>query len=254
MLWQPSPIDTLTIVGLGVSVYDWVRCNHAQFNYEGTVWTVNAGAVTFRHDLVFDMHEPKWLEAMEQKDPKGFSRISRRREWLKKHDKPIIMPRHRPEWPTSLTYPLRRVVEETHSCYFATGVAYMLAAAKICKVKTLKLFGCDFSYCRDTNTHDEQGRACCEYWLGRIIESGTRVEVTTNTHLLDMITRSQGRIYGYDEQVTFEFPNTGGMGRFIGPDYVESNHYGSGAESGISGGNSIISIGHSGAVPEAISP
>lgn len=211
----PRKIDTLTIVGLGTSVYDWVNVTYKEFEDPGEVWTINAGAKLFRHDILWDMHTKEWLEKLK------IERALKRHEYLKKHDKPIMMPKATEDIPMSVTYPLRKVIERTNSCYFASGLAYPLAMAYCCDVERLRLFGCDFSYARDTNTHDEQGRACCEYWIGRLVEKGVRVEVTNNTHLLDMISRSQGKIYGYDEKVQFDFPNDGGKSRFVGPDYVD---------------------------------
>jgi hypothetical protein len=210
----PRKIDTLTIIGLGSSCYDWVQSTHRNFEDQGEIWTINAGGAVFRHDLLWDMHTPEWLSKMD------YHPANKRREWLKSHDKPIVMPKADENYPTSMTFPLRTAIEKTNSVYFATGIAYMFAWAYVCDVKRLRLFGCDFSYDRNTNTHDEQGRACCEYWVGRLIEKGTRVEVTANTHFLDMLTRSQGKIYGYNDPVVFDHPIDGGRGIFIGPDYV----------------------------------
>jgi hypothetical protein len=211
----PRKLKTVTIIGLGASVYDWVSRVHDEFDNDGDIWTINAGGALFRHDLLWDMHTPEWLEE------RNIQRALKRRQWLKNHDKPIMMPKALPEYPTSITYPLRTIIEKTRSAYFASGLAYVLAMAYCCEVDRLRLFGCDFSYQRDINTHDEQGRACCEYWVGRLIERGTRVEVTNNTHFLDMINRFQGRIYGYHEKVQFDFPLDGGPGIFVGPDYVD---------------------------------
>lgn len=211
----PRKINTVTLLGLGASVYDWINLTHSEFEDEGEVWTINSGGRLFRHDVLWDMHTPEYLAGT------NCLRANRRREWLTKHghDKPIIMPKALPEFPTSITYPLKQVIERTGSVYFATGLAYPMAMAYCCDVERFRLFGCDFSYLRDTNTHDEQGRACCEYWVGRLVEKGVRVEVSNNTHFLDMQKRSKGRIYGYDEPVTFDYPIDGGGGKFVGPDY-----------------------------------
>ncbi len=211
----PRQVDTVTLLGLGASIYDWVNVTHKDFSDQGEVWTINAGGKLFRHDLLWDMHSEKWLQ------DRKCERAIKRHEWLKTHDKPVVMPQALPEFPTSITFPLREAIEKTNSCYFSTGLAYPLAWAYCCGVKRLRLFGCDFSYSRDTNTHDEQGRACCEYWIGRLIEKGCRVEVTNNTHLLDMLTRSNGTIYGYPEPAVFDFAPDG-KGRFVGPDYIGS--------------------------------
>ncbi len=96
-----------------------------------------------------------------------------------------------------------------------------MAFALLCKPKQLLMWGCDFSYDRNTNSHDEQGRACCEYWIGRLVQSGTRVGTSTNTHLMDSLARAKGGIYGYHEGVVMEFPDGGGKGRLISPDYAD---------------------------------
>ena len=215
MLFNPGKIDKLAIVGLGISSYDWVMANYHS-PVECQVWTINAGCGTFRHDVVFDMHTPTYLKN------NSATRIDARRAWLKKHDRPIIMPRADPEYPTSQTYPLRRVIEESNSTYFTTGLAYLLALALVSGVRELALYGVDFSYDREKKTHDEPGRACCEYWVGRLIQNGCEVYLTTNTHFLDMWDRSsKQKIYGYDEPLKFERKD-GRMTKFIGPDYVDN--------------------------------
>jgi hypothetical protein len=218
MQYALRPLDTVTLVALGKSSYDWVRHTHKDFlEAPGEVWTINAGCAVFRHDVCWDTHTKEWLE--ERKDK--LAHVLRRREWMKTHDKPIVMARRDPEIPTSLTYPLRAVIEATHSYYFSGGMSYPLAYAHACKVKRFRLFGADFSYDRDRNTHDEQGRACAEYWIGRMVEAGVRVEYPLSTHFMDMHRRSGGHIYGYHEPVEVELPDGGGSGRFIGPDYVD---------------------------------
>jgi hypothetical protein len=194
----PRKIDKLTIVGLGKSVYDWVNYQWLNFEPEQEIWTINAGATVFRHDIVFDMHSERWIAEM---DEATLIRVMRRRSWLKSHDKPIYMPKAMPEFPTSVTYPLEDVIQKTGSCYFSTGIAYMLAMALCCGVKQLMLWGCDFSYDRNSNSHDEQGRACAEYWVGRLVGAGCHVGSSPGSHFMDGHRRSQGKIYGYDEPV-----------------------------------------------------
>ncbi len=213
----PRPIENLTIIGLGASVYDWIAQIYQDMGDVGEVWTINAGGVCFRCDVLWDMHSDEWIEQLQ---PIMRKRVIKRREWLKNYDKPVVMPKAKPEYPTSVTYPLREVIEKTSSVYFGTGMAYMLAMALACEVKRLRMFGCDFSYDRQSNTHDEQGRACCEYWVGRLVGSGCQVGTSTRTHFLDGWNRSKGKIYGYHEPVVMEFPVDGGKGKFVAPDYL----------------------------------
>jgi hypothetical protein len=215
----PRPIEKLVIVGLGMSCYDFVIDQYNNFDTSWEVWTINAGGKCFSHDVVWDMHERGWLER-HCANGKGDAPL-KRREWLKTHDKPVVMPRRDPEIPMSVQYPLKKVVEMVGTPYFSNGMAYPLAMALCCGVKHLKMFGVDFSYDRDMNTHDEQGRACCEFWLGRLVHSGCNIAHSQNTHLMDANTRADGTIYGYDSKMTFDFPKGGGRGVFVGPDYAD---------------------------------
>lgn len=221
------PIDTITMIGLGMSCYDWIANVYEEFDHlgQGEIWTINAGASCFYHHVVFDMHDEGWVASM---NPMYRERVARRRDFLKTHDRPVIMPKADPTIPTSVAYPLGEVIERTKSVYFATGMAYMLALAYCCEVKHLRLFGTDFSYERDRNTHDEQGRACAEYWVGRLVQQGTKLSTSTRTHFMDGHRRSQGHIYGYHERVEMAFPIDGkgnlvpdAHAKFVGPDYVE---------------------------------
>jgi hypothetical protein len=207
----------LTILGLGASVYDYINLAHRDCANLGEVWTINAGGVLFRHDVLFDMHTEAWIYGLKASI---LERVLSRRRRLKTHDKPIYMPQALPDYPTSVTYPLADVIEKTGSCYFSAGLAYLLAMAYCCNVRRLSMWGCDFSYDRDTNSHDEQGRACCEYWVGRLVGIGCAVSHSASTHFMDSRRRSAGRIYGYDEPVRFDFPIEGGKGKFVGPDYL----------------------------------
>ena len=167
MRYELRELDTVTIIGLGKSCYDWVRATYNDFrDTEGEVWTINAGAAIFRHDVVWDMHTDEWLAQRKDKLP----HVIRRREWMRRHDKPIVMPKVVEGVPMSRAYPLKDIYDKTGSLYLSGGLAYPLAYFHACGGKTLRLFGCDFSYDRDTNTHDEQGRACCEYLIGRLVE------------------------------------------------------------------------------------
>lgn len=183
-------VERVTLLGLGPSIYDWIRTTHDRFDtLNGEVWTINAGAALFHHDLVFDMHTEGYIDSL---DPELKDRVLRRRAWMKTHDRPIVMPNVRLELPTSVAYPLAEVQEKTRSSYFAVGIAYPLALAHCCDVKTLRIFGLDFP-----QDQDERGRSCAEYWVGRLIEKGCQVQTSPNSHFMDGINAKSGAIYGY---------------------------------------------------------
>lgn len=183
-------VERVTLLGLGSSIYDWIRTTHDKFDtLNGEVWTINSGGALYRHDLVFDMHSGGWIDKL---DADIKDRVLRRRAWFKNHDKPIIMPRALPEYPTSVAYPLAEVQAKAKSSYFTIGAAYPLALAYVCDVKQLRIFGFDFS-----GDALESGQACCEYWVGRLIEKGCQVQTSPNSHFMDGINAKSGAIYGY---------------------------------------------------------
>jgi hypothetical protein len=131
---------------------------------------------------------------------------------LEKHDKPIVMPEANPVGlPTSVTFPLKEVVELTQASWFNNGTAYMLATALCCQVKKLFLYGVDF-----VGPQYELQRACTAYWLGRLVQSGC--QIGGSSILANDIRRQSGAtLYGYHEPIMFEY---GGVEpKFSGPNY-----------------------------------
>jgi hypothetical protein len=214
VIWEPIRSDTITIVCCGPSVYDWVNYCSREFPTDDQIWTVNVGARLFHHHVCFDMHDDEWLSKMDT------DRIFRRREWMKTHDKPIVMPRALPDIPMSRTFPLHRTVRETSSNYFADGTSYMLATAYRLKPKVLRIFGADYSHNRQKSSHGEPGEKCANYWVGRIKESGIQVEMSKNTHFMDHGARAEGFFYGYTERGKWEF-DAEGKGTLTNLDYAD---------------------------------
>jgi hypothetical protein len=178
------------------------------------VWTVNSGGLSLRHDLVFDMHTEEYLYSQPYEQ---LNRLLGRRKWFETHDKPIMMPRALPQYPTSVTYPLKLVVESAKANYFTNSGAYMLALAYICGVQELLLFGWDYaSTKKDGSQFVENGRACSEYWLGRLTEAGCTVVIPETSRLMESDIRSKGTISGNHLPLKVQIlPN--GEPKFIGP-------------------------------------
>jgi hypothetical protein len=198
-VFMPRPIDSLVILGLGQSCQSWpsLMANRPHFNAQ--IWTINAGALAFRHDVVFDMHTEEYCHRQEDG---RLALILARRKQFETHDKPVVMPKASPLYPTSQGFPLRLVVEALRSDYFANGMCYMLALAMLCGVKHLSLIGADFTLERDEPDKEfrrfvEDGRACVEYWLGRLVERGCEVVVTDKSPVLMANQRANRMIYGY---------------------------------------------------------
>jgi hypothetical protein len=93
--------------------------------------------------------------------------------------------------------------------YFTSTTPYAIAMAAAGKaaglpedVTTLAMFGIDYSHINAIKA--EVGRACCEFWLGRCVERGIRLQMPKETWLLN--TNTKTRMYGYDTQsASFKF-------------------------------------------------
>ena len=103
--------------------------------------------------------------------------------------------------PGLVAYPLEDVLNGDHDCtgrepYFNSTTAYAIAYALHIGVRRISLFGVDYTL---PNIHQgEQGRACCEYWLGVAAANGVEIMVPQQTTLLDACAPERERLYGYD--------------------------------------------------------
>ena len=99
-------------------------------------------------------------------------------------------------------YPLAQVLSNTGGPpYFTSTVPYAIALALAGKaadlpedVEWLAMFGVDYSHINAIKA--EVGRACCEFWLGRCIERGLKLQMPQDTWLIG--TNTKARMYGYD--------------------------------------------------------
>ena len=91
--------------------------------------------------------------------------------------------------------------------YFNNTIAYAIAYALWSKVKSVSIFGVDFTY--KSNMHfAEAGRACVEFWLAKCIDSGINVSIAPRSSLLDTDIDFKDKLYGYhrldDPKVTYQ--------------------------------------------------
>ena len=177
-----EPRDKVAILGLGATSSVWCALAHDPMRQGAEVWTLNAGLVTFQHDLGFDMHSDAYIEKMGIQE-----RVAARREWLKTHSKPVLMSAQDDRYPTSVAYPIEEVLSKTGVRAFDGTLSYMLALALVRDVKTLLMFGVDFS---DT----EVGKLGTIYWLGRLQARGVTVVLPSPSELSDILYREQ--LYG----------------------------------------------------------
>ena len=166
------------------------RTENAKFApWHDPAWTIAAHpcarALCEREpDWYFDMHRPECFQN------EGKSWNNTYYTWLQTLQTPIFMQEKWPKIPMAVRYPIERILQE-YRAYFTNHVAYMIALAMTEGVKTVGLFGCQYS--ADTEHSTQRGSA--EYWIGRFEQYGGEVilPVKWNT-LLDF---PKG-LYGYE--------------------------------------------------------
>ena len=116
--------------------------------------------------------------------------------WMKKYRGPIYTSRAHPDYPCLVEFPLAEVIGALRFAYFNSTAAYAVAHAVHIGVKTLTVFGNDFTY---PNAHDaEKGRACVEFWLGMAAARGIKIRIPKESSLMDGCHSLQQKLYGYD--------------------------------------------------------
>ena len=182
---------SVAIVGLGKSWHDYnlAKSHGAHFD---EVWAINAvGSVIF-HDRTF-MMDPvsRFLDS----DDAG-GQTSGMTEVLLNDDKPIYTCELDDRCTNLIEFPINEILKEFNCCYINNTVAYAVAFALWSKVKTIKMFGVDFSY--KNNLHfAESGRACVEFWLCKAMHLGVEIEVAKSSALLDTNVIAEEKLYGY---------------------------------------------------------
>lgn len=194
--------EHVAIVGLGPSgtqFFELVRGLGGASAYCNEVWAINALGDVLKSDRIFHMDDVAVQERRATARPG--SNIARMVDWLKKHPGPIYTSTIRPGYPGLIPFPLEEVLNGGYDSnggapYFNNTVAYAIAFAVHIGVKRISLFGVDFT--RANAHHAEQGRGCCEFWLGIAAARGVEITLPDTSTLLDACAPDAERLYGYD--------------------------------------------------------
>lgn len=193
-----SPPGRVAIVALGPSSLQYVQeCDVAGDRHKvfDETWTVNSYTSIIQAERIFHMDD---VRIQEIRAAGGNTRVEYMLKALKRHKGPIYTSFAHPDYPALVEFPLRDVIQKLGSIYFNNTMAYAIAYAAFIGVKSITLFGLDFTW---PNIHQaEQGRACCEYWLGRAHGMGIQFNIASQSTLMDMRTRHADdlQLYGYD--------------------------------------------------------
>lgn len=192
----------VAIIGLGPSCatfFELARRLGGASAYCDEVWGINAIGDVLGCNRIFHMDDLRVQEARAAAKPDG--NIAAMVGWLKRHPGPIYTSVVRDGYPGLVAFPLQDVLNARHDSnggapYFNSTAAYAIAFAIHIGVQRLSLFGLDFTL--PNSHHAEQGRACCEFWLGIAAARGIEIMVPDSSSLLDACAPAEHRLYGYD--------------------------------------------------------
>jgi len=98
--------------------------------------------------------------------------------------------------PATEEFPLSILINDLSCSYFNNTIAYSIAFALWNKVRSINIFGVDFTY--KNNMHfAEAGRACVEFWVSKCLDKKIDVSVAPNSNLLDTNVPLKDKLYGY---------------------------------------------------------
>jgi len=134
-------------------------------------------------DWYFDMHRPELFRSPKNWNEHYYS-------WLKHLQTPIFMQERYKEIPMAVRYPIERVLQEIRA-YFTNHAAFMIALAMQEGVKTIGIFGCQYS----ADTEHSTQRGSLEYWLGRFEQYGGEVVLPVK---YNTVLNFPSTLYGYE--------------------------------------------------------
>jgi hypothetical protein len=180
----------IAIVGLGGSFSDYASARIASQEFD-EIWGINCIGGIIHVDKTF-MMDPvsRFLDTENAGTQTGIAR-----KFLKENKKPIITCQLDKRIKQLELYPLKEVATELKFCYFNNTVAYAVAYAIWSKVKTICLYGIDFTY-KNVNMA-ESGRACVEFWCAIAVSKGIKIEIASKSGLLDTNVPDNEKLYGY---------------------------------------------------------
>lgn len=168
----------VVILGRHAKTAESCPWNDASFE----IWALPWDDAAIRADRWFELHHPKTFTKRH-----GAEYV----EKLKGLKTPLFMQETRPEFPSSVEYPLSSVMTGRRD-YFSNTVAYMIALAVHERVNEIHLFGVELA----ASAEYRDQRCCVEYWLGVAEGSGIRVVAAPGSHVLSTVC---GYRYAYEE-------------------------------------------------------
>lgn len=181
-----------------------------RFSIYDEVWSCNTFIGILEADLYFHMDD---MAVQEIRAEGGNERVAQLVESVRRTKTPIITSRAYERYPTTVEFPLEEVLRYYGPpAYFNNTMAYALAYAGFAGVESLHCYGLDY-YWGNNPAKIESGKACCEFWLGRIRERpGVSLGVVPMSTLMN---GGKNLFYGYDHlgtrSVVLDLDETGAV-------------------------------------------
>ena len=208
LTYKKTPIENLqgkniAIVAMGQSQIDFHLSQTHSVEFD-EIWAVNAMiGVLPNIDRAFILDPMSRF--LDTEDAGSMTSMMRKKLPLCKF--PIYTCELDKRVPSAKEYPIEEVVRDLGCAYFNNTIAYAIAFALWSKVKSMSIFGVDFTY--STNMHfAEAGRACVEFWLSKSLDAGIKISIAPRSTLLDTDINFKDKLYGYhrldDPKVTYQ--------------------------------------------------
>lgn len=200
-------MDTVCIVGMGPSHFKFMTDMITQDRREpmaDEIWTINCAAFALKCDRVF------WMDDLKKEAERNDYCV----QDVARLNIPVITSTAYPSLvPKSEAYPIDAAVElslDLFGCvYLPNTICYAIALCMMKEVKTIKLYGADFTYIN--RNFAESGRAAVEAWLTFFKALGGNVVLPDTTSLFNRVGNvgNDGEVigrglYGYDVQPTIK--------------------------------------------------
>lgn len=131
------------------------------------------------HTQVTAEQSPAFTRWYDLHDRATIERDERHVEWLKTTTLPVYVWTPSPEWPTSIEFPRRELIER-FGRYFTNSISWMIAHAILEGATTIAVYGVDMAQ----STEYSAQRPSCEYFLGLAAGLGIEIIIAETSDLL----------------------------------------------------------------------
>ena len=177
------PRKKVSLIGFGSNtraLAPWTDPTHE-------LWAMNQAYLYMsrRADRWFELHRPEHTPDM--RDPAYM-------DWLKACPVPVYMQDVYEEIPSSVRFPIDRLIAHFHLDYFTSSVAFMLALAIMEGFEEIHVYGIDLI----TDEEYQVQKPCVEWWMGVAAGRGITLYVPPESALCKQAFR-----YGYEVAAKF---------------------------------------------------